>query len=118
MRGARLPGADIGVQLDQGVGQRVIGADDEIGFVLGEVRQAVLLAGIGFRAERGGGHDKLLGRQGANHTVALWLRLANWAGFASGEVKRGAAPLCLGVDAASPQNRLTRFKTGSGSPCA
>jgi hypothetical protein len=46
------------MQLDQRRGQRVIGADDEIGLVFGELAEDIELRRVGFRADGGRGQGR------------------------------------------------------------
>ena len=102
MGGARLARADIGVQLHKRVGQRVVGADDEIGLVIGEVGQAIVFAGIGFGSERGGGHGRAPWRGGANQSAALSSRLANSGAGAPAELTQALSERAAGAASQSP----------------
>ena len=56
MRGASLTCANVGMQLNKGRRERVVGADHEVGFVLTKLGENVKFGRIGFRADRGFGH--------------------------------------------------------------
>ncbi len=94
MRSARLTGADIGVQFNQGGRQYIVSADDEVGLIVCELGERVVFRGIGFGAD-GGGHGYLIAirehsariravsaRLGVTHAAALTWRVDAEEGMA------------------------------------